>query len=76
MFIVQTAKVQAVWVQRWATGKLLPTTTVLSLKNDNLYFLVQTERSSIRFLLLQRLFNTNAERFFKQLVHVTEIHEI
>lgn len=76
MFIVQTAKVQAVWVQRWATGKLLPTTTVLSLKNDNLYFLVQTECSSIRFLLLQRLFNTNAGRFFNQLVHVTEICEI
>ena len=52
------------------------TTTALSMKNDKLHFLVQTECSSIRFLLLQRFFNTNAERFFKQLVHVTEIHEI
>lgn len=56
MFIVQTAKVQAVWVQRWATGRLLPTTTALLMKNDNLHSLVQTEISSLSFLLLQRLF--------------------
>ena len=38
MFIVQTAKVQTEWVQRWATGRLLPTTTALLMKNDNLHF--------------------------------------
>ena len=49
MFIVQTAKVQAEWVQRWATGRLLPTTTALLMKNDNLHFFSSNRNFFVKF---------------------------
>lgn len=49
--------------------------TALSCKNDALCLLRQADRFSLKCLLSQRFFNTNAGRFFNQLVDVLKISQ-
>ena len=64
MFIVQTAKVQAEWVQRWATGRLLPTTTALLMKNDNLHFFSSNRNFFVKFSSAATSFLTQMPNVF------------
>ena len=49
--------------------------TALSCKNDALCLLRQALRLSVKSSLSQRFFNTNAGRFFSQLVDVLKISQ-
>lgn len=71
MFIVQTTKVQAEWVRRWATGRLLPTTTALLMKNDNLHFFSSNRNFFVKFSSAATSFLTQMLNVFSSKLFIT-----